>query len=121
MISDTKNEYLILEYTKVGGHPRFCEFYEGPEANEEMARKKVYLEQCPHKNCRFTCDKSKANSAHVLLFHESDLYREMAAESNYMSKLQTAVTNRAAQIWLIWNDEVSTSFLAYSYLELGVS
>lgn len=104
MVSNTEDEYTILEYTKIGGSSRFCEYFEGPEANDTIAREKVYLEQCPYKNCRFTCDKSKAKAAHVLLFHETDLYREMSP--NYLAKLQLSITDRAAQIWLLWNDEV---------------
>lgn len=111
MVSNTHEDYLILEYTKIGGNQRFCHFYEGAKTDDEMAKKIVFLEQCPYKNCRFTCDKAKANAAHVLLFHESDLNREMDAEPNYLANLNSAVTDRSSQIWLIWNDEVSYLFL----------
>lgn len=111
----TSNDYLILEYTKIGGHPRFCENFDNLDTSDnlnsilgedESIKNKIFVEQCPYKNCRFTCQKTRINEAHVLLFHESDLKQEIEKEDAYFDKLSRVVRDRSAQIWVLWNDEV---------------
>ena len=102
------NDILILEYTKVGDQPRFCGYFDKSNANynERAVKNMIFMEQCPYKNCRFTCDKQLQNEANVLLFHESDLNRDLGNDKDYLSNLKRKV-NRQSQIWLLWNDEVS--------------
>ena len=100
------NDILILEYTKVGNQPRFCGYFDNTNYNETAVKNMLFMEQCPYKNCRFTCDKQRQNEANVLLFHESDLNRDLENDRDYLSNLKRKV-NRRSQIWLLWNDEVS--------------
>ena len=103
-----KIEYVILEYTKVMGQKKFCQHYDDKESSnpEEV----LYLKECPFTNCRFTCDKKKLNSANGVLFHESDLRKEVLNNPNYYEKLIQGSTNRANQIYILYNDEVNLEF-----------
>lgn len=89
-----KTSYLILEYTKVFFETRYCESDES-----------IYLNQCPYKNCKFTCDKSKISKSDAMLFHEWDLELISIEERIYLKKTLTYSSFRKDQIWIIWNDE----------------
>jgi hypothetical protein len=106
-----KTEYLIYEYTKVIGVEKYCPFFKDERnlvgENDAFAKEKLFLKECPFTNCRFSCDSSHVNTADMLLFHEGDLKQDMKANSNYLRELNSKVTNRARQIWLLYNDEVN--------------
>lgn len=88
-------EYFVNVYTTVFGEPKFC-------TNNDL-----YLSECPHQNCQFSCDKSKVFSADAVLFSERDLTQQ-ATEASYEIKkiLQNNNYNRNKQVWILWNDEV---------------
>ena len=96
-----KQEYLILTYTLVMGRLKYCQ---GVRSNDS------FLEQCPYKNCVFSCDREDEKRADALLFHEYDLKR-VETEASYYIKNLRGIT--AGQIWILWNDEVSGICLIY--------
>ena len=91
-----KNEYLILEYTKIFDETRFCSL---------KNQTKIYVDSCPYKNCRFTCDRGKAYEADAVLFHEADIYKETTEDMIFLKKTFSRHSNRQNQIWILWNDE----------------
>lgn len=96
-----QNEYLVLEYTTIFDQHKFCTI-ENQQDN--------YLEECPYKNCKFTCDKSLANSADSVIFHASDLPKEPTESTIYLKSFLSKTSRRKNQIWVLWHDEVSSKF-----------
>jgi hypothetical protein len=92
-----KSRYLVVEYTRVFGDTRFC----APGFNVTG----IYLDECPYKNCEFTCDRSLAYEADALLFHEADLYAESVEDMIFLKRTLARHRNRANQVWILWNDE----------------
>jgi hypothetical protein len=105
-----KTEYLIYEYTKVIGVEKYCQHFKHEKnvqsKSDSYARNQLFVKECPYTNCKFTCDSSKVNQADVLLFHEGDLKLDMKNNRNYLAELNSKVSDRAKQIWLLYNDEV---------------
>jgi hypothetical protein len=100
-----KKEYLIVEYTKIMDETKYCQYFD--RLNSELALENTYVNECPYKNCKFTCDKSFMNNADVLLFHESDLKKDVTINKNYYQDLISKTDDRPNQIWLLWNDEAN--------------
>jgi hypothetical protein len=97
VLFDKKHDYLILEQTKIGEREKFC----------HQNAQTLFLNECPFKNCKFTCDKSKLNQADALLFHESDLKLDLIENPSYYEDLSVkAKKNRLEQLWILYNDEV---------------
>lgn len=90
-----KTNYSVVVYTNVFYERKFCEF------DQDM-----YLNECPYKNCKFTCEKSKIYSADALLFSEFDLYAESIEDRIFLKKTLGRHSGRHKQIWILWNDEV---------------
>jgi hypothetical protein len=113
-----KQNYVILEYTKVFGQSRFCD--------SGLTGRDIFLSECPHTNCEFTCDRARAFEADALLFHEADIYREPTED---MVFLKTVLARRAArrkQVWILWNDEAwqvkkSLNALKFNWVSAGSS
>jgi hypothetical protein len=100
-----KIEYVILEYTKVMGREKFCQYYDDKEATNP--EEKLYLKECPFTNCKYTCDKTTLNSADGVLFHESDLKLEVFNNPKYFEKLKQRSADRKNQIYILYNDEAN--------------
>ena len=60
--------YLILQSTPIFGEDKLCQKYAQLNTN-------MYVDECPYKNCAFTCDKAEFVNAHAILYHEWDLAR----------------------------------------------
>lgn len=88
-----KTEYLILTYTRVFDVPKLC-------GNVDL------LEQCPFKNCRFTCNRNYARYADMVIFHAHDLLIEETETKVYLKSFLANLPSRKDQIWLLWHDEV---------------
>ena len=100
-----KKEYLIVEYTKIMDETKYCQYFE--KFSPDLATQHTYIDECPYKNCKFTCDKSFIDHADVLLFHESDLKKDVSKNKNYYNELKSKTNDRFNQIWLLWNDEAN--------------
>jgi hypothetical protein len=94
-----KKEYLLLEYTTVFQQRKYCDL--------PIERSPSYINECPYKNCHFTCDRSLARSADLLLFHVPDLIGESTETKIYIKKFLAHLETRRDQIWLLWHDEVT--------------
>ena len=92
-----KREYLMLAFTTIFGANRYCE----SEKTQEL-----FVDQCPYKNCRFSCDRSKARSADLVLFHAEDLIHESTETRVYLKQFLARLDSRHEQIWALWHDEV---------------
>lgn len=95
-----RSEYLMLVYTRVFGSEKFCEF------ESKTAATKIFVDECPYKNCYFTCDRSKAVKADLVLFHALDLVGEETETKVYLKQFLARSKTRKEQIWLLWHDEV---------------
>lgn len=109
-----KDEYLIYEYTRVGGKEKNCQYFRDVQnvkdgvKDYQYAKNKLYLEQCPYKNCLFTCDKSDLSRSDVIMFHMGDLLGDMKKNQAYFQQLQSNIGHlRDRQIWLLYNDEAN--------------
>lgn len=92
-----KREYLMLAFTTIFGAKRYCESGKSEE---------LFVDQCPYKNCRFSCDRSKARSADLVLFHAEDLIHESTETRVYLKQFLARLDSRHEQIWVLWHDEV---------------
>lgn len=97
-----KSEYLIVQYTPIFGKMKYCDRF--------LAADK-FVEQCPYKNCKFSCEATDASRADALLFSEYDLQRAETETSYYIKKMRETHSD---QIWILWNDEVSAFLLLSS-------
>ncbi|CAF1218277.1 unnamed protein product [Adineta ricciae] len=79
------DSYLILEFTRVFQHPRFC----------SHKKHEIFGRTCPYTNCEYTCDLKRENESNVLLMHKRDLNFEQLEK----------MTRNPEQIWLLWHDE----------------
>jgi hypothetical protein len=90
-----KEKYTIIQYTPIFGKEKLCNKY-----NE--LRSKMFLEECPYKNCEFTCEKNNLeNSNTVLLFHEWDLSRD----GNLLKKAIKLHEKYPSKLFVLYNDE----------------
>lgn len=92
-----KPDYLMLAFTTIFGANRYCESGKSQE---------MFVDQCPYKNCRFSCDRSKARSADLVLFHAEDLIHESTETRVYLKQFLARLDSRHEQIWVLWHDEV---------------
>jgi hypothetical protein len=97
-----KQAYLVLEYTKFFYNKKYCHLFQD-NLNETIQH--LYLNECPYKNCKFTCDKSLALEVDALLFYDYDLTRESTETTYYLKKFLHSHNNRKNQVWILWNDE----------------
>ncbi len=93
---------LILEYTKVWGETRYCQFFKN---NNDQPDEQIFIKQCPYKNCIFTCDTSQYAEAHAVLFHESDLKNEVEKNPKLLAEIEQ--NRKPNQVWFLWNDEAN--------------
>lgn len=98
-----KKEYTVLMFTSVFQQEKFCDTKKQQEASS------LYVEQCPYKNCRFTCDRNRARHADSVLFHAFDLLSEETETKVFLKNFLARVNSRKDQIWILWHDEVSFS------------
>ena len=125
-----KEFYLILEYTKVFHEQKYCnlKIKNGKFSNHAIFKRLLkdnqnkeentydLLDECLYKNCFFTCDRSLATNANVLMFHETDLKYELSSKYNSnLAKIKRNLNNIApfkdrtsSKIWLLWNDETNS-------------
>lgn len=89
-----KSHYRLLMFTTVFRSSRFC-------------HNPPVLEQCPFKNCLYTCDRDQARNADLVMFHADDLIREETETKVYLKSFLARLASRRNQIWVLWNDEVS--------------
>jgi len=83
-----KNEnFLFVEYTNFFGHRKFC----------TKNSSEIFGDQCPYKNCFYSCNHSLASQAQLLLFHKYDVTPNTIPPKNF--------TRNSSQIWLLWHDE----------------
>jgi hypothetical protein len=88
--------YNVLVYTKVFGNYKFCDKSSTPIQQ---------LNECPYKNCHFTCDRSEIYRVNAVIFHEFDLYKETIEDFLFLKRLSRSKI-RSNQLWILWNDEV---------------
>lgn len=101
-----KPEYLILEYTKFWQQTKFCKYFAGPQ-KVTNPKSKVFINECPYTNCKFTCDKQKISEADALLFHESDVNEEQYNNNMYINDVAKLHMARPEQLFILWNDEAN--------------
>lgn len=99
-----KSHYLVVQYTPIMGQMKYCASFKAEEN---------FVEQCPYKNCRFSCEATDASRADALLFSEYDLQRVETETSFSIKKMRQG---RPEQIWILWNDEVSEFILIFDSL-----
>lgn len=97
---ETSKVHKILVFTKVFESNRFCNI----ENNE-----KVFLDECPYKNCQFTCDRTEFREASAVLFSEFDLRREDTEITYEIKNFWQRTNERNGQVWILWNDEPNIS------------
>ncbi len=95
--------YNVLVYTKVFGNYKFC---------DKSSRSIQQLNECPYKNCHFTCDKSEIYRVNAVIFHELDLYKETIEDFLFLKRLSRSKI-RSNQLWILWNDEVLQKCLEF--------
>lgn len=96
-----KSEYAVALFTNI--------FYERPGFCDNP--KSMYVDQCPYKNCKFTCDRKNARFADMVMFHAYDLLNEDVETRVYVKSFLAHQPSRRNQVWLLWHDEVSIVYL----------
>jgi galactoside alpha-1,3-fucosyltransferase 4 len=84
-INKTEN-FLLIEYTKFFGYKKFC----------TKKSIEIFGAQCPYKNCFYSCNRSLASQAQLLIFHKYDVTPKTVPPENF--------TRNPSQIWLFWHD-----------------
>ena len=86
--------YLILQYTPIFGQNKLCNKY-------VELKTKMFIDECPYKNCAFTCDKSEFVNSHAILYHEWDLSRDtkLLKESIELHR------HHSHKLFVLYNDE----------------
>lgn len=130
--SNTREFYLIAEYTRVFGQEKFCRLrkderfltdYKAQRHRRYQLLDKTYgakhidlaydmLDRCVYKNCFFTCDMSLARQADALLFHWSDLTDKALAiaSADQFDKIYSGLfpfERSTKQLWILWDDEAN--------------
>lgn len=82
-----RDEFLLIEYTKIFDNEKFC----------RKTPTEIFGKQCPYKNCLYSCNKTLASQAQLLLFHKYDVNPKTMPPTNF--------TRKSSQIWLLWHDE----------------
>jgi hypothetical protein len=96
-----KSSYLIYEFTKFNKNSKYCHLFNQPE--DEL---NFYLNECPVKNCKFTCDKYLFDKADAVLFNEYDL-RQSLTDGNKDELPVNEQDRNNQQIWALWNTDES--------------
>ena len=110
--SSKKDNYLIIEYTKIFFLEKFCKFSSNQIFNSP-------IEKCKYQNCNYTCNKiDYLKQADALIFHQRDLEVEFKDSFNYnltkwlentkqlpFKTVEEKLNNNPKQIWILWNDE----------------
>ena len=99
-----KSNYLILEYTKFFRQTKYCQYFDN---NERQSIENIFINECPFKNCAFTCNKNLAKEADAVLFHEADVNEEQLNDNNYIARVAELHRTMPDQIFLLWNDEAN--------------
>ena len=86
-IREIDTRFLLIEYTRVFGSKKFC----------SKNSSEIFGDQCPYKNCFYSCDQSLAFQAQLLLFHKYDVTMDTVPPKDFIRK--------PSQIWLLWHDE----------------
>lgn len=102
-LNKKQNEFLVLEYTKFFYSTKYCHLFNN--FNDNQTLHELYLNECPFKNCKFTCDKSLALKADALLFYDYDLVAESSENTYYLKNFYSSHVKRKNQVWILWNDE----------------
>ena len=89
-----KEKYLIIQYTPIFGTKKLCNKYN--EIKNEM-----FLEECPYKNCEFTCDQKFEDPNAIILFHEWDLTRD----PSLLDKAIDLHAKNPNKLFVLYNDE----------------
>lgn len=100
-------DFLILEYTKIMGESKYCHRFNYKNKDYLSERNKLYLKECPYKNCIFTCDKKIVNDANALIFSQKDLEKKLKIDKKILPNLLDELIDRERQIWILWNDEAN--------------
>jgi hypothetical protein len=95
-----QKNYLILQYTTIFGRPRLCTTYN--QLNQQM-----FVDECPYKNCAFTCNKAEFNNSHAILFHESDIASEINRDSRFIKDSIRLHASNPEKIFVLYNDEAN--------------
>ncbi|CAF1017448.1 unnamed protein product [Brachionus calyciflorus] len=103
----TSLNFLVLEYDKIFGQTKYCQYFKKTENNYEKGKQKVYLDECPYRNCIFTCNHSLINDANAILFSGPDLENVKFSKQELYENLMSSIIDRPSQIWIVWNDEAN--------------
>lgn len=97
-----KPNYVIYEHTKFFHKSKYCHLFDSSE-NDHDDMTQLYTNECPYKNCQFTCDKEQAYTADAVLFSEWDL-TELIKEykTNELNEIRN-LKREQRQIWILWN------------------
>ncbi len=93
-----KPSYTIFEYTKFFGQTKYCQINQ---------TENIFLNECPYKNCRFSCEPKDLTAADAILFHESDMKNDMKSDVNYIERISKMHLKNPDQIFILWNDEAN--------------
>lgn len=104
LFKNNSKNLLILEYTKIFGSSKYCQKF---DQNIVDAKNYLYLNECPFKNCIFSCDKNLLNNAQAIIFHQADLEEEIKYNNDYLKNLNMVAKQRNNQTWILWNDEAN--------------
>ena len=96
------DNYLIVEYTKIFGQTKFCHRF-----NDSKSNSYLYVNECPYKNCQFSCDINDIQAADALLFHEADIYSEALIDPNFIQNAADLHTKNPDMLFMLWNDEAN--------------
>ncbi|RNA26883.1 hypothetical protein BpHYR1_048196 [Brachionus plicatilis] len=105
LVHNSSENIIILELTKIFGATKYCQKFE--KQAFESFQKELNLEECPFKNCIFSCDKKHLYEAGALLFHQADLEETIKQDENYLENLKNNFKEKRSQIWILWNDEAN--------------
>lgn len=86
-IREIDTNFLVIEYTRFFGSKKFC----------SKNSSEIFGDQCPYKNCFYSCNQSLASQAQLLLFHKYDVNLDTVPPKDFIRK--------SSQIWLLWHDE----------------
>ena len=95
-----KTQHLILQYTTIFGEERLCNTYRN-------LGERIFIDECPYKNCEFSCDKSAFKRASAVLFHESDLKTELRNDKNFIKNSINLHKYNPDSVFVLYNDEAN--------------
>ena len=95
-----QTSYKVLQYTTIFEEPRLCRTY-------DSLKERIYVDECPYKNCAFTCDKAEFNTADAILFHESDIKSELRKDPDFIQKSVRLHEQNPHMLFVLYNDEAN--------------